>query len=100
MNIISATTDYENWLGTVTSVLHSELEIKHAKMADTAFAFLRATFYRWAQLFPLLCPDLNQAVKVLGIGDVHIENFGTWRDVDGRLCWGVNDFDESCFLPF
>ena len=26
---------------------------------------------------------------------MHIENFGTWRDLEGRLIWGVNDFDEA-----
>jgi Uncharacterized protein conserved in bacteria (DUF2252) len=34
------------------------------------------------------------APKVLGVGDLHIENFGTWRDEEGRLIWGVNDLDE------
>jgi hypothetical protein len=29
-----------------------------------------------------------------------VENFGTWRDAEGRLIWGVNDFDESCRLPW
>jgi hypothetical protein len=29
-----------------------------------------------------------------------VENFGTWRDAQGRLVWGVNDFDEACRLPF
>ena len=24
-----------------------------------------------------------------------MENFGTWRDAEGRLIWGVNDFDEA-----
>jgi hypothetical protein len=28
------------------------------------------------------------------VGDLHIENFGTWRDLEGRLIWGVNDLDE------
>jgi hypothetical protein len=32
---------------------------------------------------------------VLSINDLHIENFGTWRDGEGRLVWGVNDFDEA-----
>src|SRR5205085_8759771 len=30
----------------------------------------------------------------------HVENFGTWRDNEGRLVWGVNDFDEACELPW
>jgi hypothetical protein len=37
---------------------------------------------------------------VLAVGDLHVENFGTWRDADGRLCWGVNDFDEADELPY
>ncbi len=28
---------------------------------------------------------------VLAVGDLHIEVFGTWRDVDDRLVWGVHD---------
>jgi len=28
------------------------------------------------------------------------KNFGTWRDGDGRLVWGVNDFDEAAVMPY
>ena len=28
------------------------------------------------------------------------ENFGTWRDAEGRLIWGVNDFDEAARMPY
>lgn len=34
------------------------------------------------------------------MGDLHVENFGTWRDSEGRLIWGVNDFDEANPLPY
>ena len=37
---------------------------------------------------------------MLAVGDLHVENFGTWRDADGRLCWGINDFDEADRLPY
>jgi hypothetical protein len=37
---------------------------------------------------------------VLSVGDLHVENFGTWRDLEGRLVWGVNDADEACELPY
>jgi hypothetical protein len=37
---------------------------------------------------------------VLAVGDLHVENFGTWRDAEGRLVWGVNDFDEAARLPY
>jgi len=69
-------------------------------MRESAFVFLRATFYRWMQLWPEHCPSLEEAPRVLGVGDLHLENFGTWRDVDGRLIWGVNDVDEACRLPY
>jgi hypothetical protein len=29
-----------------------------------------------------------------------VENFGTWRDADSRLVWGVNDFDEASVMPY
>src|SRR6266849_4235763 len=69
-------------------------------MASSEFAFLRATFYRWARLFTKHCGEVCDGPKVLGVGDLHIENFGTWRDAEGRLSWGVNDFDEACLLPY
>ncbi len=37
---------------------------------------------------------------MLGVGDLHVENFGTWRDGEGRLIWGINDFDEATTLPY
>jgi hypothetical protein len=37
---------------------------------------------------------------VLAVGDLHVENFGTWRDKEGRLVWGVNDFDEVARMPY
>ena len=37
---------------------------------------------------------------MLAVGDIHIENFGTWRDEEGRLVWGVNDFDDAAEMPY
>jgi uncharacterized protein (DUF2252 family) len=37
---------------------------------------------------------------VLAVGDLHVEVFGTWRDADDRLVWGVYDFDEALSLPY
>jgi len=69
-------------------------------MADGAFELLRAAFFRWAQRWPVVCAELATAPKVLAVGDLHVENFGTWRDSEGRLVWGVNDFDEAWPLPY
>jgi hypothetical protein len=43
---------------------------------------------------------LCDAPKVLAVGDLHVNSFGTWRDAEGRLCWGVDDFDESYPLAY
>jgi uncharacterized protein (DUF2252 family) len=69
-------------------------------MAESPFVFLRGTFYRWMQLWPAVCAKLADAPAVRAVGDLHIENFGTWRDAEGRLIWGVNDFDEAWRLPY
>ena len=69
-------------------------------MAESPFPFLRATFYRWVQRWPEVCPELAAAPAVLGVGDLHVENFGTWRDAEGRLIWGINDFDEAWPMPY
>ena len=100
MNIQEATQKYEQWLGRRLPLLAGDLDLKHRRMAENPFAFLRATYYRWVQLWPQVCPELTGAPKVLAVGDLHVENFGTWRDAEGRLIWGINDFDEAAQLPF
>src|SRR5271165_104674 len=100
MNILKATESYEAWAGRHTRLIASDLQTKHEHMAESLFHFLRATFYRWVQVWPEVCPSPARAPRVLAVGDLHIENFGTWRDSDGRLVWGVNDFDEACIFPY
>ena len=99
-SFVEATNQYEVWLGKQMAIVPADLQLKHEKMAASAFMFLRATFYRWMQLWPVVCPDLVGARTVLGVGDLHTENFGTWRDIEGRLIWGCNDFDEAYDLPY
>ena len=70
---------------------------KFRKMAADPFAFYRGSaclFYadmnatkdEWAD-------ERTGAVWIHG--DLHAENFGTYRDSDGRLVFDVNDFDEA-----
>jgi hypothetical protein len=94
-DIVTATAEFEKWAARHVNLIRSDVQRKHDNMAKAAFAFFRATFYRWAQWWPIVCPDLSRAPQVLAVGDLHIDNFGTWRDLEGRLIWGVNDFDEA-----
>ena len=100
MNIQKSTQNYERWLSEHLKLDLDHLEKKHRFMASDAFIFLRATYYRWAQIYPEICPDLQDAPRLLSVADLHIENFGTWRDEEGRLIWGINDFDEAYPLPY
>ena len=98
--IQEATANYEAWLGEQTPLLPEDLERKHELMRSGPFPFLRATYYRWTQLWPRLGKGVRTARQVLAVGDLHVENFGTWRDAEGRLVWGINDFDEASPLPY
>lgn len=100
MKIDTATQHYERWLANQIPLVPSDLRLKHTLMTQGGFSFLRATFYRWMQVWPNVCAELVTAPEVLSIGDLHLENFGTWRDREGRLIWGVNDFDEAYLLPY
>jgi hypothetical protein len=100
LDIKTATQNYESWVSAQTPLIAHDIQLKHSQMATDIFPFLRATFYRWMQRWPEVCAKLHGAPKLLAVGDLHVENFGTWRDSEGRLIWGINDFDEAYTLPY
>ncbi len=96
-----ATQRYRTWLGGRITITNDAWRMRLDALATCSpFEFFRATFYRWAQWWPVVCADLDDAPQVLGVGDLHVENFGTWRDAEARLVWGINDLDEACCLPY
>src|SRR5262249_11305018 len=102
LNIVSSVRRYEAFLKArlKDDFIARDIKKKHADMKSSALKFLRATCWRWAELIPVLCPELAAAPKVLSTGDCHIENFGLWRDLEGRLVWGLNDFDEAAEIAY
>ncbi|MCU0706177.1 MAG: DUF2252 domain-containing protein [Fimbriiglobus sp.] len=104
MSVVELTREYESWLASVIPypLVTADLDHKHQLMADAKdpFPFFRGTYYLWAKHWAGAAGDLVNAAPVLSVGDIHVENYGTWRDADGRLCWGVNDFDETDDLPW
>ena len=107
MSIVESTDAYEDWLRKELrkfgdkriAVVKDDLDQKHRIMCKEK-RFLRATYWRWAEKIFEICPELKKAPEVLAVGDIHVENFGTWRDREGRLVWGVNDFDEAAEMPY
>ncbi len=100
MTFVSDTESYERWRAGRIPVVEADLETKHEKLAESAFVLLRGSYYRFAKQFFERERSLAQAPQMVAVGDLHIENFGTWRDHDGRIAWGVNDLDEIDLLPY
>ena len=82
MDVSAATASYEAWLARFCPLHAPDLAYKHTQMADAndPFPFFRGTYYRWVTLYPVTCPTLTAAPHALSVGDLHVENFGTWRD--------------------
>ena len=101
-SIFESTRSFEAWMHERTRLSPRLLKKKHLEMADGPFPFLRATFYRWVERWAERCSRLAARDEdvLLAVGDLHVENFGVWRDSREQLVWGVNDFDEACELPF
>jgi uncharacterized protein (DUF2252 family) len=82
------------------------LPLKYAKLRKSAFAFFRGTCYLFYQDLP---PRLitAPAPKVWICGDLHLENFGTYKGDDAlgerlrqrEIYFGINDFDEGALAP-
>jgi uncharacterized protein DUF2252 len=94
--------DYESWMRAQLgdAFVARDLKEKHKVMRKELFSFLRGTCWRWAETAPAICPELMDAPPVASVVDAHVGNFGLWRDADGRLAWGVNDYDEACVTPW
>lgn len=99
-DVLAATRSYEEWVSACTPVTRAGRADRHRLMAKDPFAFFRGTYFRWLQQWEKEAGPLADALPVLGVGDAHVENFGTWRDAEGRLAWGVNDLDEADVLPW
>jgi hypothetical protein len=93
-DVRAVTQDYESWLGTVIDLVPQGIEEKHQALAGGVLPFLRGTYYLWLVRVDELLPDVLSRPQVPIVGDVHVENFGTWRDAAQVRRWGVNDLDE------
>ena len=76
------------------------VRFKIARMAEGPFAFFRGTFHLFARdvlvkvhdplpLFSAEGPELDL------VGDIHSENYGSFKATDDVVHYDVNDFDET-----
>jgi len=73
-------------------------EIKYKLMADNEFTFFRATCHLFYEDLANH-PALNQGPGVWLCGDLHLENFGSYRAFNGLAYFDINDFDEAVLAP-
>ncbi len=99
---IESIASFEAWMAEQLGCLlvTGDLRHKHKRMRRDPFLFLRGTCWRWAEIAGVEAPELMEGPAVGSVGDAHVGNFGLWRDAEGRLVWGVNDFDEAATIPY
>lgn len=74
------------------------LRIKFDKMAADPFSFFRGTCHLFYADWPKHTP-LDEAPAAWLCGDLHLENFGSYKG-DNRLTYfDINDFDEAALAP-
>jgi uncharacterized protein (DUF2252 family) len=69
-------------------------------MAGSAFAFFRGTFHLFARdildhYYETVPRPAGAEAELDLVGDIHGENYGSYRADDGRVHYDVNDFDET-----
>ena len=74
------------------------LNLKLAAIRSNPFAFFRGTCPLFYSTLRLDRPMLSSPM-VLACGDLHLENFGTYKGDNRLVYFDLNDFDESCVAP-
>ncbi len=74
------------------------LQLKYQKMRASPFAFMRGACHLFYARLPAL-KLFKSAPPVWACGDLHLENFGSYKG-DNRLTYfDLNDFDEAALAP-
>ena len=74
------------------------LRLKLQAMRSDPFIFFRGTaalFYATLSMPPALL----QVPRVFACGDLHLENFGSYKGDNRLVYFDLNDFDEACLAP-
>lgn len=79
-------------------MLADMIQLKYQAMTESAFRFFRGTcefFYQDLSLWKSMPgPPLSWIC-----GDLHVENFGSYKSDDGQVYFDLNDFDEALLAP-
>ena len=79
MNIRQATQNYEAWLGSRIPLIPADITLKHQHGPKPIPIFSGDVLPLGPAMAGNLCGTAS-APMVLSVGDLHVENFGTWRE--------------------
>ena len=74
------------------------LQYKYARMRASLFGFYRGTSHLFYQDWPQ-ASSLDRSPATWVSGDLHLENFGSYRSDNGLVHFDLGDFDESALAP-
>jgi uncharacterized protein (DUF2252 family) len=74
------------------------VQLKYRAMRADAFAFFRGSCHLFYQDLPVRSP-LNQAPPAWLCGDLHWQNFGSYKGNNRLVYFDINDFDEAVLGP-
>ncbi len=73
------------------------IAVRHGRMADNPFGFLRGAAMGMAYD---LSPTPVTGLRVQACGDAHIRNFGKFATPERNVIFSINDFDETLPAPW
>jgi len=74
------------------------LQIKYKALTENPFRFFRGTCHLFYEDLSKKSP-VNDPTKTWICGDLHLENFGTFKGNNGLVYFDLNDFDEAILAP-
>ncbi len=74
------------------------LALKYRNMRASPFAFLRGTCHLFYDRLPA-DKLFRKAPLVWSCGDLHLENFGSYKGDNRLVYFDINDFDEAALAP-
>ncbi|NHA06364.1 DUF2252 family protein [Mucilaginibacter sp. HC2] len=79
-------------------LLPDKVQLKYKAMAESPFRFFRGTCHLF---YEDLCKvkDFPVSPQVWVCGDLHLENFGSFKGNNRQVYFDLNDFDESMLAP-
>jgi uncharacterized protein (DUF2252 family) len=75
------------------------LAMKYAKMSQSPFVFLRGACHLFYDTLPD-SPFLREAPLAWCCGDLHFENFGSYKGDNSLVYFDIDDYDEAALAPF